>query len=564
MHTIEAVLRQKHRPVEWVIVDDGSTDNTANIAEEAALTYPWIKVVRRKNRGFREPGRGVVEAFYDGLNQLTYKTPDFICKMDGDLEFDADYFETLIRKFIDNPQLGMASGATYLRHPSGKLIPEKVANGFVVGPIKLYRRSCLEDIGGLEPHLGWDSIDVYRARMRGWETTNFPGLKVIHLRQMGTARGIVWGKIRTGMGDYYIGSHPLFVAARCLYRMTERPFVVNGLSIGLGFLRSFLRREPRIEDPKLITFLRNDQVLRLRQMLLLRRREHGTARGLAHSDGSLNHDSMPTAAQGAGKAAARVNILGIQVDRVGMKDTISRIDQFIANRKPHIIVTPNVDHLIKARKDAEFKRIYDQADLAVPDGVPLLWAARFLGKPLVERVNGTDLFKILCAHAARSGYRVFFLGAAPGVAAKAARNLEKRYPGLNVVGTYSPPFDFFNDFSENQHIEEMIRAARPDILFVGLGAPKQEKWMHRRLHKLQVPVCVGIGASFEYVAGATRRAPQWMQKKGLEWLFRVLVHPGRYWKRYLVDDIKFFPLVLTQRLGVLAEKRKPRQAPLPA
>ncbi len=256
----------------------------------------------------------------------------------------------------------------------------------------------------------------------------------------------------------------------------------------------------------------------------------------------------------------KVNILGIKVDRVGMAETIARVEKFIAEGKPRIVITPNVDHLIKARKDKEFKAIYENADLSVPDGVPLLWAAKFLGTPLVERVNGTDLFEALCACAAERGYRVFFLGAAPGVAVEAARKLTRRHPRLKVVGVYSPPFDFFNSFGENQKIEASIRAARPNILFVGLGAPKQEKWIARHRHKLQVPVSVGIGASFEYVAGLTVRAPRWMQRPGLEWLYRIIENPSRYWKRYFVEDAVFFPLVFAQRLKAAMQKRIPRPA----
>jgi glycosyltransferase involved in cell wall biosynthesis len=266
--TIESVARQQYRPVEWIIVDDGSRDQTAKIAEAAAAEHSWIKVIRRQDRGFRQPGQGVVEAFNEGLAHLTNQQPDFLCKMDGDLEFEADYFVTLLREFANNPRLGMASGTTYVQKTSGKLIPEKVAPNFVVGPIKLYRRTCLEDIGGLEPHLGWDTIDVYRARMRGWETANYPELKVIHLRQMGAAKGLVWGKMKTGMGDYYYGSHSLFVFLRCLYRMTERPYGLIGISIALGYLRSLLRRERRLNDPEFIKFLREDQMSRLRQMLM--------------------------------------------------------------------------------------------------------------------------------------------------------------------------------------------------------------------------------------------------------------------------------------------------------
>lgn len=256
----------------------------------------------------------------------------------------------------------------------------------------------------------------------------------------------------------------------------------------------------------------------------------------------------------------KVDILGINVDCVGMAGTIARIEEFIAEGSPRLIITPNVDHLIKARKDREFKRIYDNADLAVPDGVPLLWAAKFLGTALVERVNGTDLFEALCARAADRGYRLFFLGAAPGVAATAAAALAQRHPGINVVGTYSPPFDFLESVEENNKIANMILAARPDILFVGLGAPKQEKWIHRHMHKLRVPVSIGIGASFEYVAGCTARAPRWMRRTGLEWFYRIVENPCRYWRRYFVDDMIFFPLVFTQRLKALLQKRTPRPA----
>lgn len=275
--TIQSVIKQTWRPVEWVIVDDGSSDDTATIAETAAVQHPWIKVIRRANRGFREPGKGVVAAFNEGLAQLGQKQSDFICKMDGDLEFAPNYFATLLREFERRPNLGMASGATFLQRPNGKVMQEKVAPNFVVGPIKLYRRTCFEDIGGLEPHLGWDTIDVYRARMCGWETANYPDQIVIHLRQMGTAKGIVWGKIKTGMGEHYYGSHPLFVLARCLYRMSERPYGIIGLSIALGYMKALLQRKPRINDPQFIKFLRAEQLARLRQMLMPWRRRAATA-----------------------------------------------------------------------------------------------------------------------------------------------------------------------------------------------------------------------------------------------------------------------------------------------
>jgi N-acetylglucosaminyldiphosphoundecaprenol N-acetyl-beta-D-mannosaminyltransferase len=242
----------------------------------------------------------------------------------------------------------------------------------------------------------------------------------------------------------------------------------------------------------------------------------------------------------------RVRILNIEIDRIGVNQTVEKIDKFIRNNRPKFVCTANVDHVIQCLQDQEFRQIYREADLAVPDGVPLLWAARILGKSLIERVNGTNLFFKLCERASKKGYRIFFLGAPPGVAARAASNLKHKFKGLKIVGTYAPPLDFFNDRKENTRIIRMIHQARPHILFVGLGAPKQEKWIYRHLPELKVPVSIGIGASFEYAAGVTKRAPRWMQNIGLEWLYRISENPKRYWKRYFLQDFKFFPLIFKQ------------------
>ena len=241
-------------------------------------------------------------------------------------------------------------------------------------------------------------------------------------------------------------------------------------------------------------------------------------------------------------------MLSITIDRIGMEETLNKIDEFIAKKIPHLIVTPNIDHVILARKDAEFRHIYNSADLSVVDGVPLIWAARFLGHPLVERVNGTDLFVRLCERASQKSYKVFLLGAAPGVAARAADRLKNLYCGLQVTGTYSPPYDFFNNELENQKIVRMILNAEPDILFVALGAPKQEKWAYRYLQELGVPVIIGIGASFDYLSGHVKRAPRWMQRNGLEWLFRIFQQPSRYFTRYFGRDIIFIPIVLQEKI----------------
>jgi len=183
-----------------------------------------------------------------------------------------------------------------------------------------------------------------------------------------------------------------------------------------------------------------------------------------------------------------------------------------------------------------------------------VWAARLLGKPLPERVSGSDLFPGLCKAAAGTGLRIFLLGGREGAAEEAARILEQRYPGLLFAGTYAPPFGFEKDPAENERAIAAVRAAGPDILFVALGAPKQEIWMYENRERLGVPVLVGVGAAFDLVAGMVRRAPKWMRKAGLEWLHRALLEPRRLGRRYATTNPRFIALVLRQ---YLAQHRSP-------
>lgn len=245
----------------------------------------------------------------------------------------------------------------------------------------------------------------------------------------------------------------------------------------------------------------------------------------------------------------KVNILESFIDNVSFDEAIQKICVFIDNRKQAFVVTPNIDHIVKLKRDPEFREIYKNADLVLVDGVPILWAARFLGTPLKEKISGADLFPKLCEIAANKGYKLFFLGGRPGAALKAADVLKSKYQNIQIVGVYSPPFGFENLKDENDKIVKMIKDSGADILFVGLGAPKQEKWIYKHKDKYQVPVSVGIGVSFEFVAGVIKRAPPWMQKTGLEWFWRLMMEPARLWKRYLIDDTKFFWLVLKQKLS---------------
>jgi exopolysaccharide biosynthesis WecB/TagA/CpsF family protein len=239
-----------------------------------------------------------------------------------------------------------------------------------------------------------------------------------------------------------------------------------------------------------------------------------------------------------------VNIFNISIDNFSMEETIHYIDYLIAMKNNSYVVTPNVDHIVKLQSDDEFKTIYDKADLVLADGMPIVWASKLLGKPIKEKVSGSDLFPKLCEHASINGYSIFLLGAALGVAEKAAKKLIEMYPKLNIVGTYSPSFGFENDKEENEKIIRMIKESKPDILFVGVGAPKQEKWIFKYKNKYNVPVSLGIGASFDFIAGNIKRAPKWMQNCGLEWFYRLLKEPKRMFKRYIIDDSKFIKIFI--------------------
>ncbi|MGB3649774.1 MAG: WecB/TagA/CpsF family glycosyltransferase [Rivularia sp. (in: cyanobacteria)] len=246
----------------------------------------------------------------------------------------------------------------------------------------------------------------------------------------------------------------------------------------------------------------------------------------------------------------KVNICGVKIDNYSFDRVTERIvDHALTGVLPSYVVTPNAQHVISLQRDAVFRDIYDKAFLAVPDGVSLLWSAKFLQTPLNGRVNGTDLFEELSAVAEKKGLKIFLLGGRPGAAEAAKRVLLSRHPDLKIVGTHCPPYGFESQPEELASINSKIKAAAPDILFVGLGAPKQEKWIYENYQQLGVPVSLGIGVSFELVADMVQRAPLWMQKWGLEWLFRLIVEPKRLWKRYVMGNPQFLWLVIKQRLG---------------
>lgn len=244
-----------------------------------------------------------------------------------------------------------------------------------------------------------------------------------------------------------------------------------------------------------------------------------------------------------------IDICDVRIDNFSLDQVVeSIVTHVLSGGPPAYVVTPNAQHILLLQQDRHFRKIYHDAFLAVPDGVSLLWAARFLGAPLKGRVNGTDLFKVLCEVSAEKNLRIFFLGGRPGAAVKAKEILQTHHTNLKIVGTHCPPYGFESVPTELDLINQKIEAAIPDILFVGLGAPKQEYWIYDSYKKLSIPISIGIGVSFELVANMVPRAPVFMQNIGMEWLFRLMVEPYRLWKRYIFGNPLFIWLVLRQRL----------------
>jgi glycosyltransferase involved in cell wall biosynthesis len=261
--TVEAVCRQTVRPVEWVIVNDGSTDRTGEILDAHAAQFPWIRVVHRPNRGFRKSGGGVVEAFYDGYRTLRSDDWEFIVKLDGDLTFSPDYFEKCFATFQREPKLGIGGGEIY-HNLAGGMTLESNPKFHVRGATKIYRRPCWDAIGGLWPAPGWDTIDEVKANMLGWATRSFPELPLHHHRLTGTADGLVRDRIKHGVACYVSGYHPLFVGSKCVYRLFRKPYVIGSAAIWYGFVKAYLTNTPRVNDAGLITYLRQQQMKRLR------------------------------------------------------------------------------------------------------------------------------------------------------------------------------------------------------------------------------------------------------------------------------------------------------------
>jgi poly-beta-1,6-N-acetyl-D-glucosamine synthase len=266
--TLDSVAAQSAQPAAWVIVDDGSTDETPAILEEYARRLPYLRVVRRTDRGRREVGPGVVAAFYAGLKTAPLEDFDYVCKLDTDLDLPVRYFELLMQRMESDPRIGTTSGKPWFVHPqSGALAPEICGDEMSVGMTKFYRVTCFLEIGGFVRQVMWDGIDCHRARMLGWiaESVDDEPLRFVHLRPQGASQKGIWtGRLRKGFGQYFMGTSPLYHLAVVIYHLPAYPAFIGSAAMLWGYFRSWLRRLPRYDDLEFRRFLRSYQLACLR------------------------------------------------------------------------------------------------------------------------------------------------------------------------------------------------------------------------------------------------------------------------------------------------------------
>ena len=243
----------------------------------------------------------------------------------------------------------------------------------------------------------------------------------------------------------------------------------------------------------------------------------------------------------------KVNILGFGISKINIEGVIKQVGQYIGGGGYHYVLASNVHTVMMSQQDDYYRRISNKADICLPDGKPLVWAAELLEEARIERICGRDLMMSLCQESLKSGYSHYFFGGRETVLKSLIKKLRTKYPGLNIAGSYSPPFRP-PTHEEDAQIIQMINESKADIVWVGLGAPKQERWIAEHLGKIESPVMVAVGAAFDFLAGNVSQAPQWIQKAGLEWLYRFSIEPHRLWRRYVLNNPRYIYLLLCQRL----------------
>jgi poly-beta-1,6-N-acetyl-D-glucosamine synthase len=547
--TLDSVALQSVPPALWLVVDDGSTDETTAILQEYAKRLPYLRVITRTDRGGRQVGPGVIEAFYAGLNEVNLEDFDYLCKLDMDLDLPVRYFEILMERMESNPRIGTTSGKPWFVHPkTGALVREVCGDEMSVGMTKFYRVACFKEIGGFVRQVMWDGIDCHRARMLGWiaESVDLEPIRFVHLRPQGASHKGIWtGRLRAGFGQYFMGTSPLYYLAVAIYRLPAHPVLIGSVAMLWGYVRSWLKGLPRYDDPEFRKFLRAYQHACLRM---------GKRAATARLEGDRAHLWRARHPQAVGEEAAakkrqRADLLGLGFDAVTIEAAVTRCLELCQQPDSSTIITVNSSHLCMMRRDPELASACRAGRLVLADGMSVVWALRASGQPVPERVAGVDLMARLLAEAGEHKLRVYFLGAKHEVVSTLVQRSLAMHPGIEIAG--------FQDgyFGPNDHprIIEEIRASRAHMLFVGMPTPFKETWVERHRQHLRVPVIIGVGGSFDVLAGFIKRAPHWVQMAGLEWLWRLMMEPRKLWKRYLTNNSEFSWLagleVIARRLG---------------
>jgi biofilm PGA synthesis N-glycosyltransferase PgaC len=260
--TIRSVMAQTVVPSEWIIVDDGSTDKSSEIADQCAAQCAWLRVFHLPDRGSREPGGGVIRAFNHGLSQLNTVHWDFIVKLDGDLVLPPDYFQECFKEFEKDSTLAIGGG-TICHSKNGVMLPDFDQKLHVRGATKIYRRTFWDQLGGLYPAPGWDTIDELKANMLGWTTRSFPDIRILHRRPTGSADGTWKNWFKNGRANYITGYHPLFMFLKCVRRTFQEPVMLAAVALWSGFISGYIKRTPRVDEPDLIRYVRKQQISRL-------------------------------------------------------------------------------------------------------------------------------------------------------------------------------------------------------------------------------------------------------------------------------------------------------------
>ena len=348
--------------------------------------------------------------------------------------------------------------------------------------------------------------------------------------------------MRTGFGQYFMGTSPLFLLASALFRLFRHPVLYGSAAMLWGYASSAARRLPRYDDPAFRAFLRRYQL----QCLL--RGKRAATRRLDEAQAAVWHAAhRPQEAM----EADRPDLLGCRFDRVTMRDAVARCLAWCAEpRRPHTVVTANASTLSLMRREPALREACERADLVVPDGMSVVWTSRLAGLGLPERVAGVDLMVRLLDAASEQRLSIYLLGARPNVVNTLARRCQTDWPGLTVAGVRD---GYFGPEAHAEVIDDIRRAA-PHILFVGMPSPFKETWCETHRDALGVPVILGVGGTFDVLAGYVRRAPRPVQAAGLEWAWRLAMEPRRLWRRYLLSNTEFAWLaagaVLKRRAGL--------------